>query len=345
MRDAQFSAARARPTPLARRRSRGDAAPMTSPSARTLVRSPELAELRAFCAAVDRSSIGAAARELGVSQPALSKRLRTLEALAGAQLLERSTRGVTPTPSGADLYRRAQRLLRDAEAVEALMRGFVAEAAPVRIAASATLAEAWLPQALVAFEARHERRLCVELVSANSALVRALVRAGEADLGLAAVDPHAEPDARLTETVVCEDELVLAVAPEHPWAALGAVDPHLLAGTPLIERDPGAHSTRTLDAALRGAGIPRCAPLAQIGSTPAARAAALAEHAPLLVSRLVLGDDEPELVARPLAGLDLRRRFALLQPVRAQRPAPGVRALARHLLAAAPVEAPALTSA
>ncbi len=54
------------------------------------VRSPDIVELRAFCAAADLGSLGRAARLLRVSQPALSKRLRTLETLAGAQLLDRS---------------------------------------------------------------------------------------------------------------------------------------------------------------------------------------------------------------------------------------------------------------
>ena len=46
------------------------------------IRSADIAELRAFCAAVDLGSLGRAARLLRVSQPALSKRLRVLEALA-----------------------------------------------------------------------------------------------------------------------------------------------------------------------------------------------------------------------------------------------------------------------
>jgi DNA-binding transcriptional LysR family regulator len=62
------------------------------------VRSADIAELRAFCAAIDLGSLGRAARLLRVTQPALSKRLRTLEALAGASLLDRSSRGVTRPP-------------------------------------------------------------------------------------------------------------------------------------------------------------------------------------------------------------------------------------------------------
>ena len=51
---------------------------------RRSIRGPEIAELRAFCAAVDLGTLGKAAVSLKISQPALSKRLRTLEAAAGA---------------------------------------------------------------------------------------------------------------------------------------------------------------------------------------------------------------------------------------------------------------------
>jgi DNA-binding transcriptional LysR family regulator len=124
-----------------------------------LVRTPELAELRAFCTAVDLGSLSKAARVLRVSQPALSKRLRTLEGLSGSRLLERSTRGVEPTEAGRRLYESARRLLREAEAVEALMEGLGPEEAPVRLAASPTLAEFVLPPLLVELESRHEHHL------------------------------------------------------------------------------------------------------------------------------------------------------------------------------------------
>jgi len=83
-----------------------------------LVRSVDLAELRAFCAAVDLGSLGSAARLLRVSQPALSKRMRALEALAGAQLLVRSPRGIATTEAGERLYVEARKLLAQADAVE-----------------------------------------------------------------------------------------------------------------------------------------------------------------------------------------------------------------------------------
>src|SRR3954451_23985624 len=115
------------------------------------VRSPDVAELRAFCAAVDLGSLGRAARLMRLSQPALSKRLRTLEAVAGAKRLERSPRGVTPTPAGRRLYLEARKLLAQADAIEELMAGLSDESAPIRLAASHTIAEFVLPEPLVAF--------------------------------------------------------------------------------------------------------------------------------------------------------------------------------------------------
>src|SRR5215210_6507012 len=109
------------------------------------VRTADIGELRAFCAAVDLGSLGRAARLLRVSQPALSKRLRQLEALAGATLLERSTRGVRPTPAGTRLYLEARRLLDQAERVEELMAGLSGEDVPIRLAVSPTIAEYVLP--------------------------------------------------------------------------------------------------------------------------------------------------------------------------------------------------------
>ncbi|KRE11338.1 LysR family transcriptional regulator [Bosea sp. Root381] len=64
--------------------------------------------LRAFVRTVERGSMTAAARDLAVSQPAVSKHLRNLEAHVGARLLERSARLVRPTPQGQRLYEVAQ---------------------------------------------------------------------------------------------------------------------------------------------------------------------------------------------------------------------------------------------
>ena len=68
-------------------------------------------QLAAFCAVVERRSFSQAAEQLGVTQPAVSLQIRSLEKRLGLQLLDRSGRRVEPTEAGRRLYRSAQRLL------------------------------------------------------------------------------------------------------------------------------------------------------------------------------------------------------------------------------------------
>src|SRR4051794_41805271 len=114
------------------------------------VRSLDLAELRAFCAAVDLGSLGRASRLLRVSQPALSKRMRAIEAVVGTRLVERSPRGISPTPAGTKLYIEARKLLAQAEAGDDLVRGLSGGGGPVRLGARPTNSPFVVPGALVA---------------------------------------------------------------------------------------------------------------------------------------------------------------------------------------------------
>ncbi len=301
-----------------------------------LVRTPELAELRAFCAAVDLGSLGKAARLLQVSQPALSKRLRGLEALAGAQLLERSTRGVTPTQAGRRLYDAARRLLVEAEAIEGLMEGLEADRAPIRLAASPTMAEFVLPPLLVELESKHERHLSVELSIANSDAARTLVLEGRADLGVVAAD-GADPGVDgLRESPFFADEIVVAVPETHPWAKAEEVEPTELVSTPMIMRDPGASSRRVVSEALSALGLSLAPPLAEIGSTPAATSTALSEGAPVLLSSLALASSHSQgLVVRRATGLRFERRFVVIHTGEESLPQPA-RELVHHLLTEGP---------
>jgi DNA-binding transcriptional LysR family regulator len=295
------------------------------------VRLADIAELRAFCAAADLGSLGRAARLMQVSQPALSKRLRTLEAVAGARLLERSPRGVTLTPAGTRLYVEARKLLAQAEEVEALMAGLRGEEQPVRLATSHTIAEYVLPGPLVEFEQKRERHLSVELVIANSLVVRELVREGRAEFGIAAVDANSAPDGVLRELPFCDDAVVVAVPAGHPWTRLDVVPVDELVRTPMVMRDPSANTRRTIEAALEARGRSLAPPLAEVGSTSAAKATAISEGAPVLLSRLAVRGNLEGLVERPVEGIDFARRFVILTGAH-ETLRPGARALIDHLV-------------
>jgi len=295
-----------------------------------LVRSVDLAELRAFCAAVDLGSLGSAARLLRVSQPALSKRMRALEALAGAQLLVRSPRGIATTDAGERLYVEARKLLAQADAVEELMAGLSNEDAPVRLAVSHTIAEFVLPSRLVEYEQSRGRHLSVELVIANSVVVRDLVGAGRAEIGIAAARIGASLPG-LEQVHFCADEVVVAVPHAHHWADLEAIEPEQLVGEPLVVRDPTANTRQTVDEALAARGLKLGQSLAEVGSTSAAKATALSEGAPVLLSGIAVSRDDEGFAVKRVRGLDLSRQFVLLLGSH-ESLSPAARALIDHLL-------------
>ena len=126
------------------------------------------------------------------------------------------------------LYSAARRLLRSADSVQALIKN-PAASTPVRIASSPTIAELRLPQVLSDLAAG-EQGLTAELISANSELVRELVRDGRSDLGIASVDPYATYADGLEERIVWRDELVVVVPPGHAWEALDEIPADEFAG-------------------------------------------------------------------------------------------------------------------
>ncbi len=67
-----------------------------------------LSQIRDFVAVVESGGIRAAARKLGVSQPAITRSVRSLEAELHAPLLRRTPTGVVPTTPGRALFARAR---------------------------------------------------------------------------------------------------------------------------------------------------------------------------------------------------------------------------------------------
>ena len=225
---------------------------VTTPG-RKSIRGPEIAELRAFCSAVDLGTLGKAAVSLKISQPALSKRLRALEAAAGTKLLERSSQGVVPTTAGRRLYPEARRLLHQADVVERLLESAPREQAPIELAVSHTIAEFFLPPELVAYQA-DGRRPAVQLTIANSSAVRRMVAEGRASIGFAATGPgdgHGGAD-ELEELELLDDEVVVAVPQDHAWYRRKEIPQELFLATPMVMRDNDAHVRRAVEAELAG---------------------------------------------------------------------------------------------
>ena len=282
-----------------------------TPRARKSLRGPEIAELRAFCAAVDLGTLGRAAVSLRISQPALSKRLRALEAAAGTKLLERSRSGVVPTAAGRRLYPEARRLLEQADVVEQLLESAPREQAPIELAVSHTIAEYFLPPELVAYQA-DGRRPSVQLTIANSGAVRRMVAEGRASIGIAATGPGGQDADELEELELLDDEVVVAVPQDHSWYRRKQIPQKAFLSAPMVMRDQDAHVRRLVEAELAERGLSLAEPLIEAASTTVAKREALRRSAPVLLSALSLDESRDRLYRRPVAGLSFPRRFVVV---------------------------------
>src|SRR5262252_1677895 len=142
-------------------------------------------QLAAFCAVVERSSFSQAADQLGVTQPAVSLQIRSLEQRLGQQLLDRSGRRVEPTEAGLRLYRGAQRLLALEEQVvaEVALDGGEELAGTLEIGASTGPGGIVLSHLLCDFQARNPE-LRVSLLVFDTHTVVEKVAARELELGV-----------------------------------------------------------------------------------------------------------------------------------------------------------------
>lgn len=126
--------------------------------------------LRTFVRIVERGSLTAAARDLGISQPAVSKLLRNLETHTGARLLERSSRAMRPTTQGLRLYEASGAAL---SAIDAAIEGARSDVGTVngklRLHGPACVGERHLHRIVMDFQDKHPD-VSVDLMLENRAV-------------------------------------------------------------------------------------------------------------------------------------------------------------------------------
>jgi DNA-binding transcriptional LysR family regulator len=135
---------------------------------------------------------------------------------------------------------------------------------------------------------------------------------GGAPHGFAANRLRGDPDDHLEELELLDDEVVLAVPQGHDWYRRDEVPREQFLTTPLIVRDPGAHSRRLVDAVLASFREQLAPPRLEMGSTAAAKREALELAAPILLSALALDEERDHLYRRPVEGRRFPRRFQIV---------------------------------
>ena len=303
-------------------------------------RVPDLAALEILLAVARTGSLTAAAREVGITQQAVSARVRAAEAQAGIALISRTPRGSMLTPEGAVVAEWAARLLAVAGELDAGLAAFRHDhQVRLRVSASLTIAEQLLPGWLVSLQAAERQRgqppAEVVLTAANSDTVARQVSSGLADLGF--VEGPGSPRG-LHSRVIGHDELVVVARPDHPWAQRrDPLTPAELAATRLVSREEGSGTRDVLAAAVSAAlGGRVTMPVAlALSTTAAVRSAVLAGAGPAVLSELTVTDDitARRLVRVPVPGVNLHRALRAIWAGGPLPPAGAARDLLTHVTA------------
>ncbi len=255
-------------------------------------------QLAAFCAVVERRSFSQAADQLGVTQPAVSLQIRSLEQRLGQRLLDRSGRRVEPTEAGLRLYRGAQRLARARGAAARGARRGGRRGAPGRleIGASTGPGGSVLPVVLGEFQRLHPQ-VHVALIGVRHAHGRRAGRRGASSSS--ASSASAGRHRGVTFEPFYRDEVVLAVPAGHERAGK-TMSLEELKAEPLVLMQEGAGIRQMIDDELRELGV-RLRDLnvkLELGLQESARAAVLGGFGATFISRIAI---EGDLAAGTLA--------------------------------------------
>ncbi len=222
-----------------------------------------LEDLEYFQAIAEELNIGRAALRLGISQPALSKRLQRLESELGFRLFERTPKGVAFTHAAEVFYERIQQVHNN-------LTDAIKEAGDVHLGGLGTLRVGVSPlyvehPFLEAVERLRKQRPAARMsvaLSLNDVLIEKL-RGGEIDVAVSALDvAHQDGFVR---TPLFSDELRVVVRPGHPLLGKRKLKLADLAGQEWILPGPGVMARRQVEARFLEAGLPPPVAAVEVG--------------------------------------------------------------------------------
>lgn len=212
-----------------------------------------LRQLRVLLAVAEQEGFGRAGDSIGLSQPAVSQAIRSLEAELGVKLLDRTTREVVLTAAGQSLVAPLRRLLGELDGVLDEARGLGAAARGiVHVASAPTISGGLMPQILATARQRHPE-LQVLLADRSQQLAIEAVRDGSVDFAVIVGIEAPEPD--LEQQVLFDEGFVVICPTGHALADRAQLALGDLAGWPLVLLDHSTGSRPLIDRAFARAGL------------------------------------------------------------------------------------------
>lgn len=201
-------------------------------------------QLRAFVTLARSGSFTVAAKELFLSQSAVSHSIRALEEEVGCRLFDRVGKKAVLTLAGEQLLQHAQRALGEMSAArQGLERLARWGQSRLRVGASASLCEHFLPGVLQEFHKAYPGWL-VTVCTGNTGEVQEWLGRGTIDIGFA-LETRLGADIEYLQ-LFC-DELHVVAAAGHPWSRAGRVDRQQLPKEPFIIYSRGSQTFRLVE--------------------------------------------------------------------------------------------------
>jgi DNA-binding transcriptional LysR family regulator len=271
-----------------------------------------LEQLRIFVAVAEREHVTRAAADLHLTQSATSAAVAALEARYDTKLFDRIGRRIELTAAGRLFLDEARAVLARAADAEALLTDLAGlRKGALALAASQTVANYWLPPLMHDYQMRYPG-VSLSLRIGNSQQVAGWVREASADIG---VIEGAIDDPLLSASIVADDDLVLVVAPHHPWIGRGRIEPADLTSGPWVLREAGSGTRAILAEWLPHFGLKEAdlAVALTLPSNESVRSAVAAGAGATVISRVVVA---AMLRAGTLVALDIdlpKRHFYALR--------------------------------
>lgn len=271
--------------------------------------------LQTFIAVAEERHFGRAAKRLHLSQPPVSQRIRQLEEELGVQLFIRSTRQVTLTQAGKELYERALRLVQEAAAAEAALRRFGSgEQGELRIGFTRTVASQLLPRLLAYY---HEHKPDVKLILHEDWSTQLLKQVLQDQLDIALLRRStAGIHAGIQFILVQREPLWLAVPKGHRFARRRKVHPRELNEEAMVGYSPSAaqYFHETLEAVMAHYGI--TPDIRHLSAVPTVLALVNAGMGVALIPRSAAPLRAADTVVLPLDDLDAVANVELYAAIR-----------------------------
>ena len=208
--------------------------------------------LKVFCTVAKTLNFSRAAEEHFITQSAVSRIVKNLEEELGVQLIHRQRASLALTAIGKEFYKRAQEILKmyattikEVDELANSVKGLLS------VGTSTTVARYVFPDLLFKFKNTYPAIQVNHLVNNTRGILEALI-AGDIEVGL--VEDRVFYPGVISEKL-CEDELVLIVNKDHPWAKLKRISSEQLLQGPFILRERGSGTRHMMENRLSEIGV------------------------------------------------------------------------------------------